>query len=269
MRQSAKRHHSKKRIDRWLRLIAFAVMLPAAAAAAQAAAGCDARSGAHRVALLELYTSEGCNSCPPADRFLSSLAKHGFHDGRIAALAFHVDYWDALGWPDRFAQPAFSARQRLAADRAGARLVYTPQLLLDGRDLAQGWRGDNFADKVASINREAASAALGVSQRLRADSLEVTVSVSVVPASAAQLFVAVVESGLSSAVRAGENAGRTLQHDQVVRLLEGPFPAESRSAVIRLPVQWNRTRLALIAFLQEPASGKVLQALAAPLCPGD
>jgi len=232
----------------------------------QSAPSCEAASTSHRVALLELYTSEGCNSCPPADRFLRLLTARGLDSGKVVALAFHVDYWDSLGWPDRFASPAFAARQRSAADRSGARFVYTPQFLLDGRDLAHGWASKDFVAKVHAINRQPASANLGISQRLEGDTLHVTVSTSVAPASTVDLFVAVLESGLSSEVKAGENSGRLLEHDHVVRVLEGPLPA--RAVSIRLPLQWDRKRLAVAVFLQERASGRVLQALAAPLCSG-
>ena len=73
---------------------------------------CEAHSGAGRVALLELYTSEGCNSCPPADRWISALPARGFTSDRVIPLAFHVDYWDQLGWPDRMAKAQFSIRQQ-------------------------------------------------------------------------------------------------------------------------------------------------------------
>lgn len=267
MQRSTKRHHSKKLgAGRILKIACAAMLLSIRALSAQPASTCEAGSAGHRVALLELYTSEGCNSCPPADRFLRSLADRGFDSGKVVALAFHVDYWDGLGWRDRFAHPAFSARQRLAADRAGARFVYTPQFLLDGRDLAQGWLSGNFADKVASINRQRASAGLRVSQRLLRDTLEATLSIDVGTASTADLFVAVLESGLASAVKAGENSGKLLEHDSVVRVLEGPLPAASQSIAIPLLSHWNRGRTEVAVFVQERSSGKVLQALAMPLC---
>ncbi|MGH8629775.1 MAG: DUF1223 domain-containing protein [Burkholderiales bacterium] len=105
------------------------------------------------------------------------------------------------------------------------------------------------------------------SARLRGDVLEIAVTTDVAAGSAPQLFVAVLESALSSEVKAGENHGRRLEHDNVVRVLEGPLPAASRPVTIRLSPDWNRTRLGVAAFLQEPASGQVLQTLAAPLCP--
>jgi len=96
----------------------------------------SARSGPQTVALLELYTSEGCNSCPPADVLVRSLAAKGLTLDRVVSLGLHVDYWDALGWPDRFAQAIFTQRQREIAARQRTRTVYTPQLVLHGRALS-------------------------------------------------------------------------------------------------------------------------------------
>ena len=103
-------------------------------APAAAASTCTAQSGATVPAVVELYTSEGCSSCPPADRWLSALKGR---DG-VVALAFHVDYWDSLGWKDRFAQPQFTQRQNATQRTSGARFAYTPQVILDSRD-APNW----------------------------------------------------------------------------------------------------------------------------------
>ena len=103
-------------------------------------ADCVAISPSTRTALVELYTSEGCNSCPPADRWLSRQTEREWDARQVVALAFHVDYWDRLGWKDRFAQPAFSARQRALAAQQGSRTVYTPQVLVSGRSLPQWQR---------------------------------------------------------------------------------------------------------------------------------
>lgn len=267
MQQSTKRHHSKKRsAGRFPRLVCAASL--ALAACAHAAPGCEAVSGSHRVALLELYTSEGCSSCPPADRFLRSLEARGFDSGKVVALAFHVDYWDSLGWRDRFAQPGFSARQRQAAERSRARFVYTPQVLLDGRDFGRGWLTADFASRLAAINNQSAPATLRILQRPQGDVLELAVKTDLASAGIAQLFVGLLESGLSSEVSAGENSGRRLDHDNVVRVLLGPLPATSQLLSVRLSPDWRRTRLAVVAFLQDPARGQVMQALATPFCPG-
>src|SRR4026209_363598 len=95
---------------------------------------CTARSPEQTVALVELYTSEGCDSCPPADRWLSSLGTKGYAPDRVVPVALHVDYWDYIGWKDPSARRAHSARQRKMAKLARAAMVYTPQVLLQGRD---------------------------------------------------------------------------------------------------------------------------------------
>ena len=266
MQQWTKTNHSKKRSARRVRALACAMLLTFAMAA-HAAPGCETVGGSQRVALLELYTSEGCNSCPPADRFLRSLEARGFDSGKIVALGFHVDYWDSLGWRDRFAQPGFSERQRQAAGRSGARFVYTPQFLLDGHDLARGWLAADFASRLAAINAQNAPATLRILQRPQGDTLEVTVTPALDSGVFAQLFVAVLESSLSSEVRAGENSGRRLEHDNVVRVLLGPLPAEAQMLSVPVSPQWRRARLAVAAFLQDQR-GRVLQALAAPFCAG-
>ena len=113
----------------------------------------------HSTALIELYTSEGCDSCPPADRWLSSLSKQKLGD-RAVALALHVDYWDRLGWKDRFGSAGFSQRQREESTRSGGEFVYTPQVLLQGRDFPQWQAGAAFDHAIASINARPARAVL-------------------------------------------------------------------------------------------------------------
>src|SRR6516225_4364306 len=113
-------------------LLFFAVAFLATLAAGTFAAdgGCRAASGPRAPAVVELYTSEGCSSCPPADRWLSALKDRP----DVVPLAFHVDYWDSLGWKDRFAQAQFSQRQNATQHTSGARFAYTPQVILDSRD---------------------------------------------------------------------------------------------------------------------------------------
>ncbi len=112
--------------------MAFLAMAAGTSQVALAQATCRAQSGASPPQVVELYTSEGCNSCPPADRWLSSLVQRG----DVIAAAFHVDYWDRLGWRDRFASARFTERQAQAQAYSGVRYSYTPQVLVDGRD----WR---------------------------------------------------------------------------------------------------------------------------------
>src|SRR5262249_43250176 len=121
--------------------------------AAHAARTCTAASGAERVALLELYTSEGCDSCPPADKWVSELPAKKLGADRVIALAFHVDYWNYIGWIDPYAQARFSERQRQQATRRGASFVFTPQLLLNGNDYRRGLVLDDISSKVRTINQ--------------------------------------------------------------------------------------------------------------------
>ena len=180
------------------------------AATAQAAGpNCQAASQALAPTVVELYTSEGCDSCPPADRWLSTLkGKPG-----VLALAVHVNYWDQLGWRDRFASPEGTARQHELAQLAGTNQVYTPQVLANGRD----WR-------VGSELPAASASPVGLTLTREGD--KVTAQVTAARGAPARLagYWAVLEDQHASAVRAGENAGQTLRHDHVVRLYR-PVPA--------------------------------------------
>lgn len=166
---------------------------------------CSARSGPGVTPVVELYTSEGCSSCPPADRWLSALKGRG----DVVALAFHVDYWDRLGWKDRFASPAFTRRQLEQLPVNGARFAYTPQVVVDGRD-RKDW--PRLAVPGAAVESP-------VSIELSRDGDRVTAKVTAGAKAPARLaaYWAVTESNHRTVVRAGENDGATLTHDFVVR----------------------------------------------------
>lgn len=205
--------------------LASLALLCSWAPVSRAAPTCQARSGPAAPLVLELYTSEGCSSCPPADRWFSSLK--GRND--VLPLAFHVRYWDHLGWPDRFASVEGTARQRMLAQAAGQRGVYTPQVLAGGHD----WR------RWPQLPRPAADSPVQLQLVREADT--VTVQVSPAKAGAPRLsgYWAVLEDGHHSAVRAGENAGETLRHDHVVRLYR-PVPAWTVTAGHRAELQVSR-----------------------------
>ncbi len=177
-----------------------AALLPALAIAQGT---CTARSSAVAPTVVELYTSEGCSSCPPADRWLSTLK--GRPD--VLALSFHVTYWDRLGWPDRFARPEYTQRQYALAQQAGSANVYTPQVVVNGKD----WR--RWPQLPAATNAEGPMLSLA-----RAGEM---VTMTVAPSgNAGQRWAGhwvVLEDGHQSRVNAGENAGETLKHDHVVR----------------------------------------------------
>jgi hypothetical protein len=193
------------------RLLTAATMLAALASACvsaiAAAPACRAASGAVAPPVVELYTSEGCSSCPPADRWLSRLKG----DPSAVALAFHVDYWDRLGWKDRFASPAYTQRQAQQQASTGARFSDTPHVVIDGADRPDGPR----ATTATSRSRSTAP----VQVELARDGRRVTASIAVTSNAPPRLaaYWAVTESGHRSAVQAGENQGATLQHDFVVR----------------------------------------------------
>lgn len=251
--------------------LACAAMLgsPGAVSAAQ----CNAASGAQRVPLLELYTSEGCDSCPPTDRWVSALPSRGLSARRVVTLAFHVDYWNYLGWADPFAQARFSERQRWVSLHNRARFVYTPQLVLNGRDYRRGTLRDDFSDKVGAINREHPKATIMLRQNPPSDgTLEINGTVTVHDAGErrnAQVYIALYENNLANEVTAGENRGKKLQHDFVVRDLAGPFPGDASAKLshgFKLGPRWKVRDLQIAAFVQNQQTGEVLQALALPRC---
>lgn len=235
------------------------------------AAVCEATSGDTTVALLELYTSEGCSSCPPAERWLNELARGGLVPQRLVPLALHVDYWNYLGWSDRFSQAAFSQRQRDLARRTNARSVYTPGVVLSGHEY-RGWSRRDFGADIERVNRVPARANLALRLERAGETLRLDVKAALKgkPADVG-LYVALYESNLRTEVRAGENRGRTLEHSFVVRRLLGPLPFDASgkarmSAPVSIDKGWKAADLGVAAFVQETDSTEVLQALALPLC---
>lgn len=238
---------------------------PAAAStegSAPAGLACRAVSGASVPTVVELYTSEGCSSCPPADRWLSSLK--GRAD--VVALAFHVGYWDRLGWADRYALPEGTTRQHEWARRNDSPSVYTPQVLADGRD----WRG--WPRLPAPQLQPQPQPQSGPVPRLQldrsGDTVTATVEAAADPAAAGRRIAgywAVVEDGHSSRVGAGENAGETLRHDHVVRLYR-PVAAWSAALPQRLRLEVSAGVAAhprRVVFVVTDAAGqRPLQALA-------
>lgn len=233
------------------------------------AAECSVKSGKTTVPLLELYTSEGCSSCPPADQWLSSL-KLGAD--KITPLAFHVDYWDYIGWKDRFAKTAYSERQRKIAALGGASFVYTPQFTFNGRDF-KSWNDTRLRQGIESSSNESARAdlMLNLSSKANGEALLNASAQSAYPDDAGQadVFIAIYENNLSSQVNAGENNGRELKHDYVVREFLGPYPFDSKytfTQAITLKSEWKGRNGGAVIFVQNRRNGHVLQSLQLPLC---
>lgn len=233
------------------------------------AATCSAESGKSRVALFELYTSEGCDSCPPADQWFSTLPQQGYTPQRVLALAFHVDYWNYLGWKDPYAQAQFSARQSDASRRNKARVVYTPQLLLDGADYRRGVFGDDLGRRIAAAKTQAPGAQISMTFDAGNTQSRLRARISTV-AETAQAYAAIYENNLVTEVAVGENRGKRLHHDFVVRELYGPFAVTSAAPlnldqVMRRDRQWKTGDLHIAVFVQD-GSGAALQALDLPWC---
>jgi hypothetical protein len=228
------------------------------AAAPCAHAECSAHSTAERPRLVELYTSEGCSSCPPAEAWMRSIRS----DPRQVGLEFHVDYWDELGWPDPFADARYTARQREHAEREAKSIVYTPQIIVDGHV----WK------KWPAEPAPAASAAIAPALNVhvsRADAIAVELDGSAARANHDRMFVALTENNLASTVSAGENRGKRLAHDQVVRDFAGPFAPPRASVKLEPPRGLDAANASIVAFIENEASGEIVQVvrLALAECP--
>jgi len=256
-----------------LALVAWrtAVIGSAAADTKEVPAASNAPATASTPVLVELFTSEGCSSCPPADALLSRVGRtQPVRGADIIALEEHVEYWDHLGWKDPYSSEAATARQGAYGEAFGGRQVYTPQMIVDGR-----------AEFVGSSDTEALRAIRAASQAPKpgiqlswetGDSLAMHVE-PLVNASAgegAQLFLVVAENMLHSDVKHGENAGRALEHDGVVRQLLplgkiDAGPAGFSSTVAVHPArEWNRANLRAVVFVQERRGRHVLAVAAIP-----
>ena len=225
------------------------VGLASANAALAAPAACNAMSGVSVPTVVELYTSEGCNSCPPADKWLSSIKDQP----GVVSLAFHVDYWDRLGWKDRFADPAYTQRQNEVSARGGAKFIYTPQIVVDGADY-RNWPGlPRGASRPATVQLTLTQDGPAyVAQLVRGPGAPVRLAA----------FWVVTEDGHVSNVKAGENSGVTLRHDAVVRdyrtvasVGEAPLRFEPRA--ISEPSATRRVQL----VVTDASTGKPVQAV--------
>ena len=246
-------------------------LLAAMISAAASAADCTVRSGPGTNALVELYTSEGCSSCPPAEKWLSRFA--GKPQPGVVPIAFHVHYWDYIGWKDIYADPRHTERQQAFALATGARSVYTPQVIVAGDDL-RAWSSERaFDEALRATHARKAAAAIEIAPRRDADGTiegRVSATIAAAPSGPLVLVVALTQDGVISRPNAGENKGESLAENFVVRdVVEfrgaGPIAGTFRFAP---KANWSVERMSVVAFVRDPRSGRVLQALSAPLCRG-
>lgn len=217
--------------------------------------------------VLELFTSEGCSSCPPADELLRRLIREQPIPGvEVIALSEHVDYWNRLGWKDPFSSSRFTERQEEYLQHFDGNGMYTPQAVIDGRWQVVGndWPAVRKALLAAA---DAPKASVDVQSRTADGRVSVNVTVADAPQDPSgdvDVMLAIIENGLSIDVKHGENARRRLEHDAVVRKLEkiGTLSRGARSgtftATVPVASDWSTTKLQLLVFLQHRRSGWIL-----------
>lgn len=248
-------------------------LMVGARAVRQSSAQSDAQPADKRTpVVVELFTSEGCSSCPPADEVLARLERtQPVAGAEIIALGEHVDYWNYIGWADPFSSPAFSERQGAYAEAFGRDGVYTPQMVVDGR---AEFVGSNWNKAVAAITNAARAPKADVQITLArkiAGAVSLQARAGALPAvtdgDTVDLLLAVTESDLSSKVSRGENAGRRLDHRTVVRQLSLIGSAEAKQgasfsaeSTVTLAKGWKLENLRAVAFLQERKSRRVIGA---------
>jgi hypothetical protein len=238
-----------------------------------------AAGGPRAPVLVELFTSEGCSSCPPADELLTRLDQTQPVDGtEIIALSEHVDYWNRLGWTDPYSSSEFSARQNDYARAFDSDGVYTPQMVVDGRAQFVGSDSGKARKAIASASRDSKAAVTVslASEDTRAGSITLDLRAerpqNVSEGDSAEVLLAITESGLRSSVSRGENAGRRLSHTAVVRKLTRLGSVDSQGGAqfvakpaVQIDKGWKRDSLKAVVFVQERASRRVLAVAAAPL----
>ncbi len=237
------------------RLLSRRILRPWALAAAMAVLGHAAQAEPPRLVVVELFTSQGCSSCPPADALLTEYARRR---ADLLPLAFHVDYWDRLGWIDRFSSSAYTARERRHAEQLGEDTIYTPEVVVDGQQAVVG------------SDRQAVEAAIDRASRRRQTAASVDVrrtavgevAISVGPGSgAASVLLVGFDPSQTTPIGRGENGGRTLLESNVVRSLRVEAEWTGRPLEIRRPPPDG----ARVAVLLETADGRIVGAAAEPV----
>lgn len=223
------------------------------------------KSGARQTAVVELYTSEGCSSCPPADRWLSELVTAPRQELDVLALAFHVDYWDYLGWKDRFSRADYTRRQRVLGVNNLQRTIYTPEFFVNGVEargagkilekIQQSNRQQPPLDLQLTVSREDTALVLSLRSTLRRDSI-------------GQIHhrYLVYENNLSTDVARGENSGKVLRHQQVVRYMSPASSLQEQNRHrIEIAPDWQAENVGVAVLVTSPGDRHYLQAIHTPV----
>jgi len=259
------------------------VFLAAAAAAGSTGTAHGAPAPWKRVVLVELFTSQGCSSCPPADAFVRELPALGLGGDKVVPLTFHVDYWDRLGWPDPFASTAFTARQQWYAGShklrspdgaAGLDGLYTPQMIVDGTVHFTGQRRETAVREMGRAAARPPLFDLAVQATARGSAVDLTVQVGEVGEVGEvgmvgaprrdqdwRIIAALVAKKAHTTVARGENAGEILHEAAVVRALSDriPVPAPRRSARVQVskPADLAWSEVDIVVFVQSEATREI------------
>jgi hypothetical protein len=247
---------------RMRRIFALAILTVAVTSICMAVVAKTTDAGLpHKAVVVELFTSEGCSSCPPADELLGHLSHDlAAKNIQVIPLGFHVDYWDGLGWKDRFSSAGFTQRQEQYARALRVDGPYTPEMVVDG---AVEFVGNNAGQAQRTIREQASQ--LEIAQvkisSAGADQLNIQVKAPAPFSVNTLVMLAITEDNLTTQIGAGENGGRTLHHAAVVRELrelgkvhEGSFEG---TAQLKLQKEWKLQDLRAVVFVQQGPSGKI------------
>ena len=232
----------------------------------------QAKSGDTQLAVLELFTSEGCGLCPAADRWVHDLPNQGITDEQLIVLGFHIDYLnDQKGWVDRFSSPIFSKRQRQQAHLNLYQSVYTPEFVVSG-EVIHNWE-KHVKDVVHAVNGFSPEASIDLVVTDNGGELVLDSHIDIEGTENRQyatLYLAITENDLVSKVRGGDNTGVTFNHQNLVRKWLGPFSLNSTgktdiSTSVMLDSRWELSNLSVVAVVQNLDDGFVLQGLKLPL----
>lgn len=212
------------------------------------------------IAVLELFTSEGCSSCPPADALMGKI-QNEYKDGQVYVLAYHVDYWDKQGWKDIFSNADYTKRQYDYAQWLGIEPVYTPQVIINGKTEHIASQESIVRASITKALSKPAIAKLSLKVIQKNDALTVTHTISGASKNS-RLLLAIIQKTAQSKVKRGENGGRVLSHYQIVRNLHSTALNTSGkgSANISLPKGFNSKEFEVIGFVQDMNSGAILGA---------
>ena len=232
---------------------------------AQAAEPITVNSSEQQTAVDELYTSEGCSSCPPADRWLSELKQAPKQELDVLALSFHVDYWNYLGWEDRFSDAAYTKRQRVLGANNQQRTIYTPEFFVNGIESRGAKR---ILDNIQKVNQQTPKVDLEMTVSREGNELVVALDTPTRRDTVGQIHhrYLVYENNLSTEVKRGENSGRTLHHEGVVRYMSRARGLQqSNQYRIRIDPDWNGENIGIAVMVTSPGDLHYLQAVHTPI----